>query len=134
MSLKNKIQIIERNKIIDTRGWFLKVINGKEQGLPTHTGEVYLISAHPGETRANHYHKEANEWFTLIHGKAKMRIEEIRTGETLTLELNADSPTTIFVPSFIAHSFENTGDVPYILIAYADRIYDPNDTKSYVLK
>ena len=70
MKLEGRIKIIERKKIIDSRGWFLKVITGKEEYLPQFTGEVYLISANPGESRANHYHNEANEWFTLVPRKS----------------------------------------------------------------
>lgn len=42
MTLRDKIQIIPRRLLVDDRGWFLKVITGKENGLPPYTGEVYL--------------------------------------------------------------------------------------------
>jgi dTDP-4-dehydrorhamnose 3,5-epimerase-like enzyme len=133
MRLIDKIKIIPRNKIIDNRGWFLKVIDGKEENLPQHTGEIYLIQAKPGETRANHYHNEASEWFTLIQGKADMHLEDIETGESLEIALNSDTPFTIFVPALIAHSFENASNEPYVLVAYANRMYDPEDTVGYTL-
>ncbi len=131
MSLKDKIQIINRNKISDSRGWFLKVINGKEDKLPNYTGEVYLISAHPGESRANHFHPKAHEWFTLVNGRAQMYIEDIQTKEKLLLELDGDNPQTVYVPNNIAHSFVNNSDLPYILVAYANELYDPADTVGY---
>ncbi len=128
MPLKDKIRIFERNKIVDERGWFLKVITGQEEDLPAFTGEVYLISAHPGETRANHYHKEASEWFTLVQGKAKMYIEDIATKEQMLILLDSAKPVTVFIPPGIAHEFLNADNDPYILIAYANKQYHPADT------
>ena len=65
--LKNRISVIPRNKIVDHRGWFLKVINGTETGLPPFTGEVYVVYSEHGSSRGGHYHFQATEWFTLIH-------------------------------------------------------------------
>ena len=39
--LTERIKIIERHLIADERGWFLKVITGTEDNIPSHTGEVY---------------------------------------------------------------------------------------------
>ena len=131
MRLKDRIRIIERKRISDTRGWFLKVINGKEDFLPSYTGEVYLISADPGECRANHYHNKANEWFSLVKGEAEMIIEDIVTKERMTLSLTEESPKTVYVPAGIAHSFINTGNTSYILVTYTDELFIPEDTIAY---
>lgn len=133
MKLKDKIQIIERKKISDLRGWFLKVINGYEDKLPDFTGEVYVISANVGECRANHYHSKANEWFTLIQGKAEMIIEDIVSKEQLMITLDSKHPQTVFIPSKIAHAFRNTSNEPYILVTYTDKLFDPEDTVNYEL-
>src|SRR5438128_1515629 len=71
MALHDKIRIIDRKLLSDTRGWFLKVLNGMEEFLPAHTGESYITMALPGEWRANHYHPKTAEWFTVFKGKAK---------------------------------------------------------------
>lgn len=133
MSLHDKITFIKRDKIFDSRGYFLKIINGKEDNLPKYTGEVYVISAGIGECRANHYHLEAHEWFTLIQGKADMILEDVSTKERITLELDGESPQTIYVPHLIAHAFKNISDDNYILVTYTDKLYDSKDTVSYKL-
>jgi dTDP-4-dehydrorhamnose 3,5-epimerase-like enzyme len=133
MKLKHKIKIIQRNKIADSRGWFLKIITGKEEHIPLHTGEVYMVNAKPGESRANHYHLQANEWFTLVAGKALMLVEDVSTKERMSIELDSDNPRTIYVPNQIAHSFENISSEPYLLVTYSDRLYDPADTIIYKL-
>lgn len=128
MGLLSKIKIIERKKIEDSRGWFLKVINGLEENLPSCTGEVYLTNATPGEAKGGHYHEKANEWFTLITGDCELKMVDIITGEKQTLFLSSNKPQTIYVPSNIAHVFINKSTVDFILLAYSDQLFVPEDT------
>lgn len=48
INIESKIKIISRRKISDNRGWFLKIIDGKENSLPNYTGEIYIVSAISG--------------------------------------------------------------------------------------
>lgn len=130
MSKIDQVKVIPRALVIDERGWFLKVIDGHEANLPNHTGEIYLTSALPGHVRGNHYHRETSEWFTIVQGTALLILGDPVTGERREIRLSVGAPQTIFVPAGIGHAFINQADaeVPFLLIAYADRLYDPNDT------
>lgn len=128
MELKDKLRCIKRRKITDSRGWFLKVIDGFEENIPNHTGEVYLTNANPGESKGGHYHNKANEWFTLITGNCLAMFVDIETGEKLSIELSSEIPMTIYVPDHIAHIFVNNGMEDFILLAYSDQLYQPEDT------
>jgi dTDP-4-dehydrorhamnose 3,5-epimerase-like enzyme len=134
MSLNEKIQLIPRKRISDKRGWFLKVIQGDEDNLPKYTGEIYFTSALPGQIKGGHYHLKANEWFTLIYGVCDLHLVDIETGEKMVLRLSSNEPITIFVPRMIGHSFVNTGNQEYLLMAYNDLLYDPVDTIPYEFK
>lgn len=127
--LLDKIRLIPRRKIKDNRGWFLKVIDGKEQGLPNFTGEVYLTYATPLQKKGEHYHPKANEWFTLLQGQSRVRLFDIITNEQHEIFLDAANPQTLFVPSGIAHAFDNLSETAdFLLLAYTDQLYDPIDT------
>lgn len=131
MSLNEKIKIIPLKLISDSRGWFLKVINGHEDNLPKHTGEIYFTSALPGKAKGGHYHIRAVEWFILIKGKCDLHLIDVETNENMIIKLSADEPITIYVPNNVAHTFVNTGESDYLLMAYTDTLYDPADTISY---
>lgn len=122
------IDIIDRVILSDGRGWFLKAIHGKEKDLPNYTGEVYIVGGNEGQSRGGHYHKLAKEWFTLLKGKAMLRLVNIDTGENSELLLDSKYPKTIVVSPLIAHLFENVGDEEFVLLAYTDKLYDPEDT------
>jgi dTDP-4-dehydrorhamnose 3,5-epimerase-like enzyme len=130
MSLIAGVRFIPRRKLSDERGWFLKVIDGHEEGIPSHAGEVYLTSAVPGQSRGNHYHPETAEWFTVIEGRALLKVVDPAGGTRAEWWLDAENPQTVFVPQGLAHVFVNPADAQaqFILLAYAANRYDPGDT------
>lgn len=134
MALKDKIRIIPRKLIKDERGWFYKAITGTEEDIPNHTGEVYLTYGKPGFIRGGHYHPKAKEWFTIIQGKAILKLEDIRTKEHLELPMQLEDAISVFVPNNIAHGFVSNEDNDFIVLAYSDLLYDPIDTIKYELK
>lgn len=131
MALMDKIKIIPRRLLIDNRGWFLKVITGKEDGLPSYTGEVYLTMGKPGEMKGGHYHLLANEWFTMVDGECVLLLEDIVTKERLEMPFCFEDAQTVMIPSGVAHAFVNKGRANFTVLAYTDQLYDPADTIVY---
>lgn len=115
-SLLEKVKVINRRLIVDDRGWFLKTITGKEEGIPSHTGEVYLTMGKPGQARGGHYHFEAVEWFTIIEGNAILKLEDIETHERLDIEMSLEKAITVFIPSNVAHIVVNNSNEDFILL------------------
>ena len=126
--LAERIEVIPRSKIEDKRGWFLKIITGHEKKLPNYTGEVYSVWSENGSSRGGHYHLKATEWFTLIQGKSELELFDIKTNEKLTILLDSMNPQTIVVPTGIAHIFHAIDNQPFLLLAYTDMLYSPQDT------
>ncbi len=133
MNLGDRIRRIARQRGADERGWFLKVIDGKEEFLPRGTGEFYVTMAIPGRQRGGHYHSICNEWFTVIQGFAEVILDDPATGERMMTCLSEEFPETLYVPAGVAHIFSNPegSTTPFLLVAYADRAYDPEDTILY---
>lgn len=134
MSQIDKVKIIPRRLIADERGWFLKAITGKEEGLPQHTGEVYLTMGKPGHAKGGHYHPEAVEWFTIIEGRAVLKLEDMETHEQREIEMSLDKAISVFIPNNVAHIVVNASDKDFILLAYTDKLYDPADTIAYTIQ
>lgn len=121
-------EIIERRKIVDQRGFFLKTMTGFERDLPQQFGEIYVIKGDQGQARANHYHNAATEWFTILQGKVRLNLKHVDTQETASLLLTDESPITVRINPRVAHSLLGVNTEDYILMAYTDLRYDPVDT------
>lgn len=134
MSKLDSVHIINRRLIVDDRGWFLKAITGTEEGIPNHTGEVYLTMGKPGQAKGGHFHPEAVEWFTIIQGSAVLKLEDMETHERRDIEMSLDKAITVFIPNNVAHVVVNNSDCDFILLAYTDKLYDPKDTIAYTIK
>lgn len=126
--LIERIEIIPRKKLIDDRGWFLKILTGKENGLPAYTGEIYTVYSEKGASRGGHYHIQATEWFTVLQGKTTLKLCDVITHETLTILLDCNEPQTIVVPPNVAHRFDAIDQNTFLLLAYTNMHYSPKDT------
>ena len=71
------------------------------------------------------------EWFTIIEGSAILKLEDIKTHERKDIEMSLEKAITVFIPNNVAHVVVNNSDKDFILLAYTDRLYDPNDTVQY---
>ena len=131
MSQIDKVKIINRNLIKDSRGWFIKAITGTEDNLPSYTGEVYLTMGKPGQKKRGHYHQEPVECFLLIQGNAILKLDDVETHKQLDIEMSLEKAITVFIPNNVAHMVINNGDKDFILLAYTDILYDPKDTIAY---
>ena len=134
MAQIDKVRVIQRRLISDDRGWFLKVITGTEEGIPSHTGEVYLTMGKPGQEKGGHYHPEAVEWFTIIDGSAVLKLEDLETHERKDIEMSIEKAITVFIPNNVVHMVVNNSDKDFILLAYTDKFYDPKDTIAYTIE
>ena len=134
MAQIDKVRVIKRLLITDDRGWFFKAITGTEEGIPSHTGEVYLTMGKPGQAKGGHYHPEAVEWFTVIEGSAILKLEDMDTHERRDIEMSLEKAITVFIPNNVAHVVVNNSDADFILLAYTDKLYDIEDTVTYEIK
>ena len=130
-SLIERVTRHPRRLLSDDRGWFLKTITGKEEGLPNSTGEVYFTCAKVGCNKGGHYHELAQEWFTMIVGKGVLVLEDIDTKERMEIIMDAAQPETIYIPQRVAHRVDNRSYEDYIMCAYTDVLYDSKDTIAY---
>lgn len=122
----------------DDRGWFVKTL--MQEHLPLHSefGEIYVVMAKPGEVRANHYHRDATEWFSVVHGTARLVVHNVFSGEEHEFELSAEDPSTVEIPPYFAHAVQNIdSEKEFVMLVYTDQPYDreaPDEVAFDVIK
>lgn len=127
----NLVKTFELPVFVDQRGFLLKAVMNEFVG-DRQFGEIYFVESAPGIVRANHYHRLATEWFVVIKGEALLRLAS--TSEpTLQKEItmNASQPICVMIPPGVAHALIATGTEPMLMMALADKGYDPSDTDTY---
>tara|TARA_Y100000766_G_C18913584_1_gene609686 strand:- start:4570 stop:4977 length:408 start_codon:yes stop_codon:yes gene_type:complete len=135
MKLNDKIKIYKRNSIKDSRGHFLKIMNGDEFLNKGDEMEVYCVTAKPGQSRGGHFHKIANEWFTILKGQCDLILEDTDSNQNIVIKLSEKDYKTVHIPPFIAHEFINSSkNEDFLLLAYTDRKYRKSDTINYTFQ
>lgn len=126
-----KAEILRLDPKKDSRGWLLKVLMRGQLGADHRFGEIYVVSAEPGQLRASHYHEKTSEWFCLIEGCAELNLHDIDSGEQSTVSMDGGAPVCVSIPPRMAHAIRAAGNKPAVLLAYADRPYDPEDPDTF---
>ena len=91
-------------------------------------GEVYVVTARPGQSRGHHLHRHMSEWFVAVAGQGAVHAQDPRTGETAQVALDG---VRVQVPAGIAHALVNTGSEPLVVVACASRLHDPDDVVAW---
>ncbi len=117
------IRIVELKKKEDQRGYVLPLLARQEMDQEKF-GEILFASINPGEKRGDHYHKEKEEWFFLVNGKARLRLQHVESGEKQQLDIDSANPVKIFMGKMISHSVENIGDEELVFMEYFSKEHD----------
>ncbi len=112
----------------DERGIFVETIR---LGVG---GQVSFSTTLPGITRGDHFHTRKIERFTVIRGKALIRLRKIGTGEVLNFELDGTSPSYVDMPVWYTHCITNTGTEELYTQFWINEWYDPQDADTYFEK
>lgn len=112
-------------KHADERGVFVETI---KLGVG---GQVSFSTTVPGVTRGNHYHTRKIERFTVIKGKALIRLRKIGSGEIFDFYLDGTEPAYVDMPVWYTHSIENIGEEELYTQFWINEWYDPADGDTY---
>jgi dTDP-4-dehydrorhamnose 3,5-epimerase-like enzyme len=121
------LRVLEQARFEDVRGYLQKILTAAQcEGKPPR-GEVYVTCASPGEAKGNHLHRKMGEWFAVVEGEATLELHDPETGGRQSIALGMSRPRTVYVPPGLAHAVVNTGRIPAVCVAWAERDHDPQD-------
>lgn len=123
-----KVQVIDVK--FDDRGRVFEVLR-REMTKYTAFGQIYVFTAFPGNVKGNHYHLRKEEWFCCVVGEGEFVFANPGTGERRTVEVSAENPVAVRIPTGIAHAARNTGKSEMVVLAYITEPYVPSDPDTY---
>ena len=128
------IEVFDLFKHEDSRGFLLKAVK-KEYTDDKPFGEIYFVSASPGTVRANHFHKVATEWFVVVRGEGILTLADAEApSNRREVPMGGENKVCVKIPPGVAHAIKAVGDSDMLMMALADKPYDPNDTDTYPLE
>jgi UDP-2-acetamido-2,6-beta-L-arabino-hexul-4-ose reductase len=105
----------------DRRGSLLEVVRQRSR-----TGQTFLSTTAPGETRGDHFHLAKLERFVVLSGTAEIRLRRVLDDEIVRFEVSGSEPAFVDMPAMWAHAIENTGTTELVVLFWADELFDPD--------
>lgn len=93
-------------------------------------GQIYVVIAHPGESRGNHLHHHKSETFVVVKGEALVELwcdDAAGSAEREACRLDGETPEALTVPPEVYHRITNCGQGELILVVHSDELFDPGD-------
>jgi len=129
---------IKKLKIIpDDRGKLMEILRADEP-IFQKFGQVYMTTAYPGVTKAWHYHKLQDDYFTCIAGAMRLALYDAREDSPTYKEINdfvvsLDNPILVRIPKLVYHGFKCISDKEAIVINIPTSPYNYKTPDEYRL-
>ena len=114
-------------KHTDNRGAFVEIIRTNT------SGQFSFSTTKPGITRGNHYHTRKAERFSVIQGKASIKIRNINSQEIIEYIIDGQSPGYVDMPIWCTHNITNIGSEELITLFWINEPYNPDNSDTYFL-
>ena len=120
--------VVDLTEHRDDRGVFCELIRTKE------AGQVSISTTNPNIVRGGHYHHTKMERFIVVKGKAKIVFEHVLTHDKIEFEVSGNKLQYVTIPVGYQHCINNIGNDELILILWANELFDPNRSDTYVME
>lgn len=128
------VEVFDLFRHDDSRGYLLKAVK-KDYTHDRPFGEIYFVSASPGTVRANHFHEVATEWFVVVQGQGVLTLADAKNpSDRREVAMGGEARVCVRIPPGVAHAIRAVGDSDMLMMALADKPYDPEDTDTYSLE
>lgn len=124
LDLNNFFPVIYKNNA-DERGNFVEIIR-QDTG-----GQVSFSTTKSGIIRGNHFHTRKVERFSVIKGKALIRLRKKGETKIFNYFLSGDEPAYVDMPIWFIHSIENIGEEDLYTVFWINEFYNFNDPDTY---
>lgn len=120
--------VVDLEEHRDNRGVFCELVRTKE------AGQVSVSTTNPEIVRGGHYHNTKMERFIVIKGRAKIEFEHVIDHNKFEFIVSGDKLQYVTIPVGYQHSINNIGDDELVLILWANELFDPEISDTYVME
>jgi len=124
-----RVDVLDVKK--DERGWLAEIMRSDHLPKGVRMSQLFVTVGNPGKTKGKHYHKRKTEWFSVVSGKAKLHLKDVRTGEERIVSMGEKNLVTVSIAPQIAHAITSVDERPFCLIVVASEDFDANDPDTF---
>lgn len=95
------------------------------------TGQAFVSTTRPGQSRGDHYHLHKVERFFVVRGEAEITLRRLLHDEVVTFRLSGDRPSFVDMPTLWVHAIRNVGDDDLVTMFWADQLLDLDAPDQY---
>jgi dTDP-4-dehydrorhamnose 3,5-epimerase-like enzyme len=112
----------------DERGRVFEIFRSEDVEV---FGQVYVSTIAVGSKKGCHYHKRKNEIVCCLVGKVELRLNELDSDMIETVLLESSKPSTLYIPTYLVHSFYNVGEEEAMLLFHISEQFNSFDTDTF---
>jgi dTDP-4-dehydrorhamnose 3,5-epimerase len=121
----------------DDRGRLFEILRSDE-AIFKKFGQVYVTTAYPGVIKGWHYHKLQTDYFTCIHGLARLVLYDAREnsrtrGKVMEFLLGPLEPKLVSIPPEVYHGFQCVSEFEAIMLNTPTEPYNAQHPDEYRL-
>lgn len=119
---------VKYQEFSDSRGFFVETARFFSEGQSS------VSFTKKGAIRGNHLHTRKIERFSVVQGKAIIKLRETLSDYVYHFKLDGDKPSFIDIPIWYTHNIENIGEEDLITVFWINEHYDENDSDTFIEK
>jgi dTDP-4-dehydrorhamnose 3,5-epimerase-like enzyme len=125
-----------RTKHTRDDGWLCELVSMRYDDEPFSCVHAYAVAVAPGRSRANHYHRQKEEWFAVVSGCVEVRLRHVLSGDSACVALDCADPACriLYIPPMVAHSIHNPRSTESALVVFSKTPEDRDDTVPFDLE
>ena len=109
----------------DPRGDYVEICRS------LNTGQNAYSTTMPGITRGNHFHTRKVERFSVIKGRASIKLRKFGRDEVTEYILDGSEPAYVDMPVWYTHNLTNIGNEELVTLFWINEFYDPSDPDTF---
>jgi UDP-2-acetamido-2,6-beta-L-arabino-hexul-4-ose reductase len=118
---------VKFKKHSDYRGEFVEIMRTET------AGQFSFSTTIPGVTRGNHYHTRKVERFSVISGKASIKLRKIDSDEVIEYIIDGKTPSYVDMQIWHTHNITNIGQSELVTLFWINEPYNPEDADTYFI-
>ncbi|HBC45947.1 MAG TPA: dTDP-4-dehydrorhamnose 3,5-epimerase [candidate division Zixibacteria bacterium] len=119
----------------DSRGRLFEILR-RDDPIFKRFGQAYLTSAYPGVVKAWHYHKIQTDYFSCLHGAARLVLYDPREGSStrgniLEFLLGPENLLLVTIPPEVYHGFQCISETEALMLNIPTEPYNQERPDEY---